>query len=246
MARAWNACADAMDGCSLQRLTEPPIKCWPSPPGTTSPRACARTLTTISQVSPNPTAPLTASAFSRAGRATITYRRAELVAMARMAVRLGVPIESLTSLAALLHPDVVELVIDAYWKKNGDEPKTGTIDLGKKLLRMARETGCLDQAALDRLDEMRVALEQHRREGLTPKNLQLIRQVLTDGVWSEVVSLPKALMQQARSAKDHAPIKAAVIGPARGRDRDRDFCARPASQSDQHRVGQKPDQAGRT
>ena len=75
---------------------------------------------------------------------------------------------------------------------------------------MARETGCLDQAALDRLDEIRVALEQHRREGLTPKNLQLIRQVLTDGVWSEVVSLPNVLMQQARSAKDHAPIKAAV------------------------------------
>ena len=138
------------------------------------------------------------------------YRRAELVAMARMAVRLGVPIESLTSLAALLHPDVVELVIDAYWQKNGEEPKTCTIDLGKKVLRMARETGCLDQAALDRLDDMRVALEHHRREGLTPKNLQLVRQVLTDGVWSEVVALPNVLMQQARSAKDHAPIKAAI------------------------------------
>src|SRR6516165_231608 len=75
---------------------------------------------------------------------------------------------------------------------------------------MARETGCLDQAALDRLDEMRFALEQHRREGMVPKNLQLVRQVLTDGVWSEVVSLPNALMQQARLAKDHAPIKAAI------------------------------------
>ena len=131
--------------------------------------------------------------------------------MARMAVRLGVPIESLSSLAALLHPDVVEKVIDAYWAKNGDEPKTGTIDLGKKALRMARETGCLDQAALERLDDIRVALEHHRREGLTPKNLQLIRQVLTDGIWNEVVSLPNVLMQQARSAKDHAPIKAAVL-----------------------------------
>jgi len=112
-----------------------------------------------------------------------------VLAMARLAVRqLGVPIG----------------------QKNGDEPKTGTIDLGKKVLRMARETGCLDQAALDRLDDIRAALEQHRREGLTPKNLQLIRQVLTDGVWSEVVTLPNVLMQQARWAKDHAPIKAAV------------------------------------
>ena len=67
-----------------------------------------------------------------------------------MAVRLGVPIESLNSLAALLHPDVVEKVIDAYWAKNGQEPKTGTIDLGWKVLRMARETGCLDQDALER------------------------------------------------------------------------------------------------
>ncbi len=109
-----------------------------------------------------------------------------------------------------LKPDIVELVIDAYWQKNGAEPKTGTIDLGWKVLRMARETNCLDQAELDRLDEMRVALEQHRQEGLTQKNLQLIRQVLTDGVWSEVVSLPNLLMQQARATKDHAPIKAAI------------------------------------
>jgi integrase len=54
------------------------------------------------------------------------------------------------------------------------------------------------------------ALENYRREGLTPKNLQLVRQVLTDGVWSEVVALPNRLMHEARTAKDHAPIKAAV------------------------------------
>jgi integrase len=34
--------------------------------------------------------------------------------------------------------------------------------------------------------------------------------VLTDGVWNEVVSLPYVLMAEARSAKDHAPVKAAV------------------------------------
>ena len=66
------------------------------------------------------------------------------------------------------------------------------------------------QATLNRLDEIRAALEQYRRSGLTSKNLKLIRQVLTDGVWSEVVSLPNVLMQQARLAKDHAPIKAAI------------------------------------
>ena len=112
-------------------------------------------------------------------------------------------------MGALLHPDVVERVIDTYWKKNGEVPNTGMIDLGWKLLRTAQTTGCLDQAVLERLDDMRAALEEHRREGMTPKNLA--RQVLTEGVWGEVVSLPKALVQQARSSKDHAPIKAAIM-----------------------------------
>ena len=105
---------------------------------------------------------------------------------------------------------MVERVIEAYWQKNGKEPKVFTIDLGWKLLRIARETGCLDQAAVERLDEIRATLEEYRRSGLTPKNLKLIRQVLTEGVWSEVTSLPNILMRQARSAKDHAPTKAAL------------------------------------
>jgi integrase len=209
MVRAWNSCAAATDVWALKRLTEPPLKVaepsWKAfPAGLRHDidgyfAGLAKVHRTLGGKRIQPCSPT-----------TIETRRAELVAMARMAVRLGAPIESLSSLGALLHPDIAERVIDAYWQKNGQEPKTATIDLGWKVLRMARETGCLDQGALDRLDEMRVALEQHRREGLTAKNLQLVRQVLTDGVWSEVVSLPNVLMQQARLAKDHAPIKAAV------------------------------------
>ena len=130
--------------------------------------------------------------------------------MARTAVRLGVPIHTLTSLASLLHPDVVERVIDAYWAKNGDEPNIYTIDLGWRLLAIARETGGLDQTAIDRLEEIKARLEDYRRSGLTPKNLRLVRQVLTEGVWAEVVSLPGLLMRQARSAKLSSPVKAAV------------------------------------
>ncbi len=207
--RAWNSAAKT-DAWVLRPLTEPPIK-TAEPAWDAFPEGLQKGVDVYFAGLAKPHRSLIGKRIQPCSPGTIQYRRAELVAMARMAVRLSVPIASLTSLAALLHPDVVEPVIDAYWKKNGDEPKTGTIDLGKKVLRMARETGCLDQAALDRLDDMRAALEQHRREGLTPKNLQLIRQVLTDGVWSEVVSLPNVLMQQARSAKDYAPIKAAVL-----------------------------------
>jgi integrase len=194
---------------SLRQLTEPAIKVV-EPAWSAFPEELRKDLDDYFAGLAKPHRTLNGNRIQPCSPGTIATRRAELVAMARMAVRLGVPIESLTSLAALLHPDVVERVIGAYWQKNGEEPKTGTIDLGKKVLRMARETACLDQAALDRLDEIRVALEQHRREGLTSKNLQLVRQVLTEGVWSEVVSLPNVLMQQAHLANYHAPVKAAI------------------------------------
>ena len=245
MARAWNACAAAIDGWPLRRLTEPPIKARAEPAWDDFPEGLRRDIDDYFAGLAKPHRSLNGKRIRPCSPGTIRTRRAELVAMARMAVRLGVPIESLTSLAALLHPDVVELVIDAYWQKNGDEPKIVTIDLGWKVLRIARETGCLDQAALDRLDEIRAALEHHRREGLTPKNLQLIRQVLTDGVWSEVVSLPNVLMQQARLAKDHAPIKAAVTAQLAVAIAILTFAPIRLSQSRRHRVGQEPDQAGR-
>jgi integrase len=153
--------------------------------------------------------PITLNDLARRYGYFLDCSRAELVAAARMAVRTGTPIESLTSLAALLDPDVVEPVINAYWEKNGKKPKVYTIDLGWKLLSLARQVG-LDGAAIERLDDIRAALEEHRHGGLTGKNLTLIRQVLTEGIWSEVVSLPNVLMRQARADQPHAPVKAAV------------------------------------
>ena len=59
--------------------------------------------------------------------------------------------------------------------------------------------------------DLRFALEQHREDGMTPKNLALIRCVLTDGVWSRVTKLPEQLMRQARLQRRHAPVRAAVL-----------------------------------
>ena len=51
-------------------------------------------------------------------------RRAELAAAARMAVKAGVPIRDLELAGKLLAPDVVEKILDASWRRNGEEPKT--------------------------------------------------------------------------------------------------------------------------
>jgi integrase len=209
MLRAWNAAADTTNGQALHRLAEPPLK-MAEPAWNAFPVCLRQEIDSYFAALAKVHRTLSGKRIQPCSATTIATRRAELVAMARIAVRLGVPIGRLNSLCALLHPDVAEKVIDAYWAQNGEEPKTGTIDLGGKILRMARETGCLDQSALNRLDDMRAALQQYRREGLTEKNLRLVRQVLTEGVWKEVVSLPDVLMQLARSARDHAPVKAAV------------------------------------
>ena len=210
MARAWNACVEVVHGWPARRLVEPAVKPMAGPAWDTFPaglRADVQAyLDRLQQVRR-----IAGGKRIRPCKAsTIRLRRAELVAFARMAVREGVAIASLTSLAALLNPVVAEKVIDAYWKADGAEPGTYTIDLGCRVVTIARETGCLDAAALERLIDIRAELEDHRQAGLTEKNLGVIRQVLTGTVWNEVLKLPAILMSEARSLREHAPVKAAV------------------------------------
>ena len=128
-----------------------------------------------------------------------------------MAVRQGHPIETLSSLEILLDPALVEEVLDAYWNTSEtEEPGVYTIDLAWKLLSIARETKCLPETDLAKLDDIRASMEEHRHGGLTEKNLGVIRAVLTGRVWDQVVQLPAALMAEARLLRHQAPVKAAV------------------------------------
>ena len=210
MARAWNACVEAVHGWPARRLVEPAVKPMAGPAWDTfhaGLRADVQAyLDRLQQVRRIPGG----KRIRPCKASTIRLRRAELVAFARMAVREGVAVASLTSLAALLNPVVAEKVIEAYWKADGAEPGTYTIDLGCRVVTIARETGCLDAAALERLIDIRAALEDHRQAGLTEKNLGVIRQVLTGTVWNEVLKLPAILMSEARSLREHAPVKAAI------------------------------------
>ena len=80
--------------------------------------------------------------------------------------------------------------------------KSTTIDLGKKLVAVARSVGCLSKEEVQKLEDIRSALEKHRKEGMTSKNMKLIRQVLNGNVWQRVVNYPKELMKRARSQRN--------------------------------------------
>jgi integrase len=209
LVRAWNSNVGHIRGWPHRRLTEPAVQATTELPWTQFPEGFRQDVDQYLQG-------LTQVRRSRSGQrirplkpSTIKARRVELAAAARMAVKTGVPIGDLNSLSALLASDVVEKILDAYWAKNGETPKAFTIDLACRFVAIARETKCINEAACERLDEMRRNLEDCRRGGLTDKNTALIRQVLTPGVWSRVVKLPQDLMSTARSQLS-APHKAAV------------------------------------
>jgi integrase len=212
LARAWNVHCGTTEYWPTRRLVEPPVRvrdttAWHDfPAGLRDDidRYLAGLKTARRNRRGQRIHPLKAS--------TIQNRRNELTIAARTAVRLWMPIESLTSLGALLAPAVARKILDAFWEKNGETPKTFTIDLAMRFLSIARETGCVDGAGCEELYEMWQAMERHRRKGLSDKNLDLIEKVLTDGVWDRVVNLSGRLMGEARSKLDHAPNRAAVLG----------------------------------
>jgi hypothetical protein len=210
IARAWNSCCGQIEGWPPQRLVEPPLQARKGPRWEDFPEPLRNEIESYLTMLAKRRRSPTGKRLRPCRPSTIRTRRTELVSFSKKAVRLGIPIGDLSSFAALLHPDIVERILDDQWKNDGDEPKVYTIDLAKKLFSICRFLGCLDAAGLERLDDMRANLEQYRHDGLTPKNLQLIRQVLNEEVWGRVGNCPNALMLRARSMKDQAPLKAAI------------------------------------
>jgi Phage integrase family len=210
MARAWNANVGATADWPDIKFVEPPVKSTVEIAWSDFPEGLRRDvdsylegLTKIRRNRKNqrvrPLKPV-----------TIRTRRAELQGAARVAVKVGVPIENLHSLA-LLAPEVAEQVLEAYCKRNGEKPKLYTIDLAGRFLSIARETKCLTEADCERLNEMREVLDEDRPEGFTDKNATLIRQVLAPDIWDLVVNLPFRMMAEARRQRARAPVQSAVM-----------------------------------
>src|SRR5712672_703761 len=122
LARLWNAGIGTIAGWPETRLIEPPVKTRQGPSWEDFPKGLRTDIESY------------LAAISRIRRdkggthhlpckpSTITTRKRELVAAVRMAVKAGIPLDSLTSLSGMIHPDVTAKILDAYWSKDGEIP----------------------------------------------------------------------------------------------------------------------------
>jgi integrase len=211
IARWWNWCVDRVPGWPRTLLSEPELLVRQvGPLWEEFPKQLQTEVQTYLQWLAGARKSASGKRLRPSKASTVATRRREIEAFARKAVQIGVETDHLSSLSALFDPNVVERVIDAYWKEDGEEPNTYTIDLVWKLQSIARQTNSLDDAALERIDELRFQLETYRRNGLTDENFELIRRVLSGPIWSEVIRLPYRLMDEARALREQAPVKAAL------------------------------------
>jgi len=212
IARAWNSCIGGVPGWPSHRLIEPPPKsALAGPPWEEFPAGLRRDieayLRSLEQIRRIPGGRRRPPCKAK----TIKVRRAKLVAFVRKAGSIEIPIGNIDSFRELLDPDLVERVLDAYWRDSGEEPGIYVIELASFLLDIARQTHSLDEAAIARLEDMRAELEEHRPVGLTEKNMAVIREALSSEVWRLVLRLPWVLMREANSIRDRAPMKAAGL-----------------------------------
>jgi integrase len=206
--KAWNSCVENVQGWPQRLLNLPGLpKATSGPAWEKFPESLRKDIEAyLADI-----AKLHRSANGRRRRSnkasTITTRRRELIAFARTAVMAGAPIQNLTSLAALLHPQVVTPALEVYLERNGEQPKGYTIDLSWKLLSIAK-TIAAPLETITHLDDSWARLEQDRGPVLTQKNLAVIRAVMMSDIWAKVCTLPRRLMDKAQRMLNWAPKKA--------------------------------------
>jgi len=210
LVRYWNASAARIPAWPQITLTEPPYaKGFTGPVIEDFPQGLRDDIDAYCERIGKRHKTVGGKIFPPCKQSTIDMRRRELIAAVRGAVAAGIPLAELKSLRDLLRPDRAELLLDHYWEKNGEKPSLYTIDLASKLLVLARSED-LAEADIERLDEIRIALEQYRSTGLTEKNRKLIRQIARSDMWRQVVRLPQKLMADARMNAKTKPHRAAV------------------------------------
>ena len=178
IARSWNRCVDEIAAWPKVRLLEPALLTDPNALlWEEVPQSLRREIDAYLAGPRKKRRDASGKRWKPAKASTVRTREAEITGLCRQAVRIGVRVDELTSLPGFSIPTSSNASSVAYREKDGGEPKTYTVQLGWKLLSIARVTDCLEEADLEALDDLRAGLEEEHEGGMTEKNLAVIRQV---------------------------------------------------------------------
>jgi integrase len=144
---------------------------------------------------------------------TIKTRRNYLRLAASAAVKQGVPVEALRSVADLVSPSVVRLILKHYLAKKDGKIVTFTIDLAERLYAIARVYVKAPEEQLRQLERFCLKLRPSRRPGLTAKNAAVIRAFKDPQNRARLKALPRRQFDEAlaeRNALVQAAVKAEI------------------------------------
>jgi integrase len=128
-------------------------------------------------------------------------------------VKQGVHVDTLRSLADLVSPRVVRLILDHYLAKKGGKIVTFTIDMAERLYAIARTYAKAPEEQLRQLERFCLKLRRERRQGLTEKNTAVIRAFKDPQNRARLKALPGQLFDEALAERDalvQAAVKAAI------------------------------------
>ena len=140
---------------------------------------------------------------------TIATRRNYLRLAASAAVERGVPAEALRSLADLVSPSTVRLILEHYLAKKDGKIVSFTIDMAERLCAIARVYVKAPETQIQALERYCAKQRKKRHVGLTEKNMAVVRTFKNPDNRNRLKALPGRLFDEALAERD-APIQAAV------------------------------------
>ena len=133
---------------------------------------------------------------------TIKTRRNYLRLAASAAVKQGVSVEALHTLADFVSPSVVRLILKHYLAKKDGKIVTFTIDLAERLYAIARVYVKAPEEQLRQLERFCLKLRPKRRPGLTEKNMAVIRAFKDPQTRARLKALPRRHFDEALAERD--------------------------------------------
>jgi integrase len=147
--------------------------------------------------------PLDALAVTRPLRPdSVRQYRTELLRFASVLVRAGVPLVSITSLAALVTAEHAELGLRWLLKQKNNVKTRGISEMANLLRNVAKHYVRVDEACQTRLNKLESMLAMKTQNGMTTKNRDRLRPLEDPATLRKLLQLPEQLFERSRADGD--------------------------------------------